>query len=52
MNTFLNIDIPISMTIVLMKNKVVKRRSVRVYIAYINDFNILNTIIDSSGYSY
>ena len=40
------------MIIVLMKRKVVKRRLVRVYIAYIIDFDILNTIIDSNGCYY
>ena len=40
------------MIIVLMKMIVVKRRSVRVYIAYINDFDILNTIVDSNGCYY
>ena len=45
------------MIIVLMKKKVVKTRSVRVYIAYINDFDIwmlllipTDDIIDLSGY--
>ena len=35
-----------------MKKKVVKTRSVRVYIAYINDFDILNAMIDSNGCYY
>ena len=37
------------MNIVLLKKNAVKRRSVRVYLAYINDFDILNAIIDSNG---
>ena len=35
-----------------MKKKVVTTRSVRLYIPYINDFAILDAIIDSSDYWY
>ena len=57
MNTFFIINIPTSMIIVLMKKMVVKTRSVRVYIPYINLsllFRMLllipaDAIINSSG---
>ena len=53
-NTLKNIitSILLCIVFVLMKKKVATTRSVRLYIAYINDFAILDAIVDSSDYCY